>query len=90
MEVGIYLTDINLENIAYNEKTDKVFFIDVENSVIVDKRQLKLDNAAFWNETYYLTSFDYECFDCLKYDVERMCQSYHVDINFYSGKHEQA
>ena len=76
MEVGIYLTDISFENIAYNQDTDRVYFIDVENSVIVDKRQLRLDNPVFWND----------CFDCLKYNVDLMCTNYHVDINFYQGK----
>ena len=86
MEVGIYLTDISFENIAYNQDTDRVYFIDVENSVIVDKRQLRLDNPVFWNETYHLTRFDFDCFDCLKYNVDLMCTNYHVDINFYQGK----
>ena len=40
-EISIYLLDLGLENVAYNEERDKVFFIDAESLLIVDKKQLK-------------------------------------------------
>ncbi len=40
-ELSLYLLDLNLDNISYNEKSDKVFFIDAENVILVDKQQIK-------------------------------------------------
>jgi hypothetical protein len=41
LEIGVYLLDLGLENIAFNEKTDQVVFIDAENVLIADKKQIK-------------------------------------------------
>lgn len=41
LEISIYMLDLGFENIAYNEEKEKVYFIDVENTIIVDKRKIK-------------------------------------------------
>ena len=81
------MLDIGFENIAYNEETEKIVFIDAENVILADKAQMKIQNHN-WNFSYYLSEFD-DCIgmpDCLRYNGELMCTKYHVDINFYSGK----
>jgi hypothetical protein len=85
IDVSIYLLDLGLDNIAYNELTDRVFFIDLENVVFVDKASLvDYKNAS----SVYSMPFD-NCggqnTDCLAYNVNSMCTKKHVDINFYSG-----
>ena len=80
------MLDISFENVAYNQKDERTFFIDAENLVLADKQHIQMTNGN-WNETFYISEFD-NCDgmpDCLKYDVEEMCNKYHVDINFYSG-----
>jgi hypothetical protein len=92
LNVSIYLMDLGYENISFDEDTQKVFFIDTENSIIADKEKIKEDNPNDWNSTYYIAKFD-DCKiygnnfgTCLTYDVEQMCNNYHADFNFYSGK----
>ena len=53
---------------------------------------MHLENPKDWNSTYYIATFD-DCEKygnhfgtCLTYDVQMMCNSYHADFNFYSGK----
>lgn len=82
------MLDIGFENVAYNEETEKIMFIDVENVILSDKFEMKNQNPD-WNSSYYLSEFD-ECIgmpDCLRYNVDQMCTNYHVDINFYSGNY---
>ena len=45
-EIGVYLLDLGLENIAFNEKTDRVMFIDLENLIIADKKEIKIGNYS--------------------------------------------
>ena len=40
LQVSIFLTDLGYENISYDQETQKVFFIDTENSIIVDKDKI--------------------------------------------------
>ena len=80
--VSLYLLDLGYENVSYDEPSDKIYFIDVEDVLIVDK-------LAARNETSYVMPFDDcsgETTDCLKYQAEELCQFRDVDINFYSGK----
>jgi len=86
LDLAVYMVDLSFENVAFNEKTGRVYFIDTESVVITDKRQIREENPS-WNESFYLLEFD-QCAglgECLRYNVNEMCSSYHVDINFYSG-----
>lgn len=40
-KIGVYLLDLGLENISYDEHNDKVYFIDAENVFLVDKLKIK-------------------------------------------------
>lgn len=81
-DFAIYLLDLAVENISYNEENERVFFIDAENVIVVDKK----NNPAL-SSNYYMR-FD-ECggenTDCLAYSVEKLCSAQNSDINFYSG-----
>jgi hypothetical protein len=83
---AIYLLDLGLENIAYNEVEERVVFIDAEHLLVVDKLEIAKENNN--NESSYFMKFD-DCngdnTDCLSFSVDSMCTSLHVDINFYSG-----
>ena len=83
------MTDLGYENISFDEKTQRVFFIDTENSIVVDKEKIKSgipsitlilmlilvfsDNPKDWNSTYYIATFD----ECGQYGT---CLSYHTDM----------
>jgi Pyruvate/2-oxoacid:ferredoxin oxidoreductase delta subunit len=88
MEIGVYLTDLNLQNIAYDENNKSVYIIDVENVILVDKQRIREENPNDWNMTYYVSTFDKcgEYGDCLTYEPESLCNNYHADLNYYSGK----
>ena len=42
LEISVYLLDLGLPNIAYNEQEDRIIFIDIENVIVADKRQIKI------------------------------------------------
>ena len=42
LDLSVYMLDLSLENISYNEMQGKVKFIDVENVIIADQRQIKM------------------------------------------------
>lgn len=48
LELGVYLTDLNLQNIAYNEIDKKVYIIDVENVILVDKKRIREGNFLLY------------------------------------------
>ena len=39
-EFGLYMTDVSFDNFAVNEE-GKVFVVDAENIIVVDRRQIK-------------------------------------------------
>ena len=47
LEISVYLLDLGLPNIAYNEPEDRITFIDIENVIVADKRQIK-KGIYFW------------------------------------------
>ena len=47
LQVSIYLMDLGYDNISYDEDTQRVFFIDTENSVVVDKQKIMDGNFYF-------------------------------------------
>ena len=47
LEISVYLLDLGLPNIAYNEQEDRIIFIDIENVIVADKRQIKI-GIYFW------------------------------------------
>jgi len=86
LDLSVYMLDLSFENVAFNENTERVYFIDTENVVLVDKQLIREENP-YWNESFYYMEFD-DCAglgECLRYDVNEMCRNYFVDINFYSG-----
>jgi len=54
LEMGVYMIDLSLENIAYNEIEDKVIFIDIEHVILVDQQQLKLGKIKCKKFTFKL------------------------------------
>ena len=40
LNISIYLLDLSMENIAFNEQTQRVYFIDVENVLLVDQERM--------------------------------------------------
>ena len=47
LEISIYLLDLGMSNIAYNEDEDRIIFIDIENVIVADKRQIKMGILFF-------------------------------------------
>jgi len=43
LQMGIYLLDLGFENISYDEKSDRISFIDVENVVLTDRQEIESD-----------------------------------------------
>ena len=42
LEISVYLLDLGLPNISYNEQEDRIIFVDIENVIVADKRQIKI------------------------------------------------
>ena len=41
LEIGVYYTDYAYHNIAYDENKKRVYFIDTEDLILTDKKQMK-------------------------------------------------
>ena len=82
--ISIYLFDLGYDNISFNRTAQRVYFIDLENLLVVDDMKNKF-NA---DEDFYEKKFE-DCGkygDCLSYDANRLCRaSKGSDLNFYSG-----
>ena len=52
-EFGLYMTDVSFDNFAVNEE-GKVFIVDAENIIVVDRRQIKegknLERKLVWSK----------------------------------------
>ncbi|RNA17123.1 deleted in autism 1 [Brachionus plicatilis] len=85
-DIGVYLLDLGLENISYDEQNDKIYFIDAENVFLVDKLKIKAEHGEDF-ENLLNSDFE-ECGqygDCLSFNLDKMCESTQVDLNIYSG-----
>jgi hypothetical protein len=40
LQIGIYLLDLGFDNISYDEQSERVSFIDLENVVLTDRHEI--------------------------------------------------
>ncbi|XP_072034635.1 divergent protein kinase domain 2A-like [Amphiura filiformis] len=86
-EFGLYMTDVSFDNFAIDEE-GKVFVVDAENIIVVDRRQIKEDAAPMWDQRHQ--AFHDECQKhpgCLTFSSEILCKRYHSDHNYYAVCH---
>lgn len=84
----VYLTDLTLDNVVYDEKTGNVTFIDLDSVVIVDgdynrtaARMVEEPPDRWWAIHKYEKI---PCKGCFAYTKHDLCSHYQSDINMFS------
>ncbi|XP_055372671.1 uncharacterized protein LOC129606388 [Condylostylus longicornis] len=72
----IYLTDFNADNVVFNEETEEISFIDLDNVIIVDSTKI-LEVKSHTHEFI-------ECLGCFAYIPEEICSAYISDLNYFA------
>ncbi|XP_054737035.1 uncharacterized protein LOC129243768 isoform X2 [Anastrepha obliqua] len=70
----IYITDLTADNLVYNVKRDKLYFIDLNTAYIVDAKSVINTEAVDHHELI-------ECNDCFAFIPDRLCQNSISDLN---------
>nr|XP_002737149.1 PREDICTED: deleted in autism protein 1 homolog [Saccoglossus kowalevskii] len=86
-DFALYMTDVTYENFAVNAK-DELMMVDVENVIVVDKKQINQDKPPRWDEK--LQSVHDDCIDkhnCLSFSPNDLCSRVEADHNYYAVCH---
>lgn len=85
----IYLTDATPDNIAVDETTLEISYVDLDNVLIVDslvydaKENYELNVPETWNNIY---KHEYiECDNCFAYIPDEICAHQLSDINLFAA-----
>ncbi|XP_037075874.1 divergent protein kinase domain 2A-like [Pollicipes pollicipes] len=79
-DFNLYLTDVTAENLAVDSE-GRVFIVDVEDVVVVDRQQLMRDQPPGWNRTHVAPIL---CADCMGYEADELCGHLVSDHNYFA------
>ncbi|CAN7996324.1 unnamed protein product [Ixodes hexagonus] len=80
-EFALYLTDVSMDNFAV-DATGRVTVIDVENVVVVDRKEVKEGHKTGWDRRY--EHLEEACHDCLSFSSEDLCSHHLADHNHFA------
>lgn len=72
----IYLTDLTFDNVVVNENLTKVSFIDLDNVIIIDTRNVE-------KKTHIHQKID--CDGCFVYSPKEICEHEKSDLNIFAA-----
>ncbi|XP_055917226.1 uncharacterized protein LOC129949662 [Eupeodes corollae] len=74
----IYITDLNMDNVVYNQNENKVSFVDLDTVLIVDDHHQKSESKLIHKHEFL------ECNDCFAFSPTDICASGQSDINIFA------
>lgn len=76
----IYLTDLTLDNIVYDPDSDAIYFVDLDNIILMDSHLFNSSPKA--NDIHKHEKI--ECNGCFAYSIENICSCPTSDINIFA------